>query len=133
MEMDVDAQDAAGDEQDVAEALDPDELGAAEDYQGEQPLDFPPDRPVEREATEIDDLRQDSVTERHQREIPDPLVEELDHPGRRPIDDDGPSDTALVATTDVLDDDEAELLAEGVAPVGDESAEEQALHIEPER
>lgn len=130
--MDVDAQDA-GDEQDVAEALDRDKLGGAEDYQGEQPLDFPPDRPVERDATEIDDLRQDSAVERHQREVPDPLVEELDHPGRRHIAADGADDTALVATTDVLDDDEAELLGEGTAPVGDESAEERALHIEPEQ
>lgn len=122
------------DSQAGAEATDADQLGLDEDYGGDEPLDYPPTRAAERTAEEADDRYQDSVADRSDRELPDPLVEQLDHPERRPVHADDPRSLgALRSTTDVLDDDEATLIGFSVPPLGDESAEELALHLDPER
>lgn len=105
------------DQQETAEAIDPDELG--DDATGE--LRFPPDRPVGVDDPTQDDHTLDSVRGRAWREVPET---------GGPLDDVDDDDTGLRlrSTTDVLLDDEGEAVAI-MDGAGDLSAEEAAVHL----
>lgn len=101
------------DQQRTAEALDPDEWG--DDPEGQ--MDFPPDEPMGVTDEPWLDGQADSVAERAARELPDVAGEP-------------PHGIRLGAPTDVLDDDEPDLIGE--AAEGDDadlSAEEEAVHL----
>lgn len=99
-------------EQQVAEEIDPDEIG--DDPEGN--LDFPPDEPVGVDDPTRDDRVTDSIRERADREVPE------DEPGRELE-----GGQRLVAPNDVEADDEATAIATAV-DASDLSAEEAAVH-----
>lgn len=71
----------AGDSQDVAESFDDDEVDSENDYSGNRPNEYPPDRPLgslDQAITPAEEAFPESVAERARREEPDPLAEELD-------------------------------------------------------
>lgn len=68
------------DEQDRAEAVDWDEIGTGDRYDGEPP-EFPPDRPLGVEddgVIQSVEQMEEPLAERVAREEPDPLAQELD-------------------------------------------------------
>ena len=112
------------DEQDVAEALDEDVVDEVDDRSGdafgEALPGYPPDRPLGVGTVGVTPVEEDageSFAERTWREEPD--EEEVPPQVGQLVD--------LEATTE---DREERALAEEVDAVGDESAEELALHIE---
>jgi hypothetical protein len=113
------------DEQDRAEATDADVVDDVDDYSGDEDLaDFPPDRPLGVKTVGVTPVEEDageSFAERTSRQVPE---------------DAAPDDIAAVGQLVDPDastlDDEEELLGEEQPGVG-LSAEEAAMHIEPDR
>ncbi len=98
------------DQQRTAEAIDPDELG--DDPEGD--LEFPPERPLGLSDAAGLDGEMDSVEDRQRREQRGP--------------DDQEDGMRLTSSTDLLADDEADLVG-GSASAEDLSAEEAAVHL----
>ena len=99
------------DQQNTAEAIDPDELG--DDPAGD--LGFPPDTPIGVDDPTQDGHIIDSVAGRDAREQPESYV--VPTPGRR-----------LYAPNALLTDDVAELTADSIS-ADDLSSEEAAVHL----
>ncbi|MPY96121.1 MAG: hypothetical protein GEV08_24580 [Acidimicrobiia bacterium] len=137
------------DAQDVAEALDDDTVRARPDYTGDEPLDYPPDRPLgslSRAITPTDELVGEGAAERAGREVPDPALDRPEGPEGPeglvgPEEADVEPDLEDAALGSLVDpdadiggepsdlDDEAEEVATAAETVGDESAEEAAVHL----
>ena len=116
------------DDQDQAEAYDEDVVDDVDDYSGDVVgaglPDFPPDRPLGVNTVGVTPVEEDageSFAERSLREEPEDDVPEARSDVGRLVD---PEATAF--------DDEEELIGEA-EPADDLSAEEAAMHIEPER
>lgn len=98
------------DQQRTAEAIDPDEWG--DDPEGD--LEFPPDRPLGLSDAAGLDGEMDSIEDRQRREQRGP--------------DDDPNGMRLTSSTDLLADDEPDLVGAS-ADAEDLSAEEAAIHL----
>jgi hypothetical protein len=144
-----------GDGQDLAEALDADKIADDRGFADEPLGDYPPDRPLGVDAygvTPQQDKIDEPLDERVAHEEPDPLVKALDEladdrdaedrdaddrdADDRALDDlDGSGRDPLAEALDVTDpdddDDAAVRAALGVGSDG-ETAEEAAVHVEPE-
>jgi hypothetical protein len=151
-----------GDEQDVAEALDDDKLRTDPYDRGDEPLDYPPDKPrgsLGQAITPTDELVGETAAERAWREEPDPIDRigeaegdpggELDEALAADIEaevadlvgegaDDGVADVAIggIADPDAdvdgvpsYDDAEGDEVGTAEELLGDESAEEAAMHL----
>jgi hypothetical protein len=120
-----------GEPQDIAEALDADKVDDADGY-SDLPLgDFPPDAPLgslDYGVTDREQAVDEPLADRVAREEPDPLAEEID-----------PMDPHLASSSVRLSEDaasaarrEGRLVGEGLIGAPDLSAEEAAVHLEPE-
>jgi hypothetical protein len=129
----------AGDEQDGAEALDTDKIDEERDDPVGQ-LSYPPEGLLGADDPTADDRTVDSVASRDERLEPDPIERVGDDaaPGRTaPGDDTTDEAVGRLTDPDAVDDaafpvdTEAQAIA-GRVPEEDLSAEEAAVHIEPE-
>ena len=116
------------DPQDTAEAFDSDVIDDDDDYAGDDLPSFPPDRPLGVNTVGVTAVEEDageSFAERTLRELPEDLPD-ID------ADDELLEVGQLVDPSATTFDDEPELIADA-EPGEVLSAEEAAMHIEPER
>jgi hypothetical protein len=115
------------DPQDVAESLDEDRIDDDDDYAGDEVgesfPDYPPDRPMGVNSTGVTPVEEDSgesFAERTRHEIPEDARGDVDRGVGQLVDE---SINGI--------DDEEQLVADAL-PATELSAEEAAMHVEPE-